>query len=362
MTEPVDSLAFGDAVFGLPEQLTEAHRAAAGIDPERFPSADSIDNVVVLGMGGSGIAGDVLAAAANAALPVPVTVLKQYRVPAFVGPRTLAFALSYSGRTEETLAMAEAAGDRGAHLIAVSRGGPLADLAHGLDGLHIDCAEVPMPRAGLGTLVAPVFVALYRVGLLPDAPDWLADAEAQLARRRDRCRADVEGEGNPARELARRIGRTIPLVYGAGALGSVAAMRWKFDVNENAKAPAFWNFYPELDHHEICSWGQHGDVTRQVFTLVELRHEFEHPQASRRFAITREIIEEALAQVIEVRAEGEGRLAQLLDLMYLGDWTSLYMAYDAGVDPGPIEAIARLKDALAAPDPTLTGSTATGED
>ncbi len=156
----------------------------------------------------------------------------------------------------------------------------------------------------------------------------------------------VGAPANPAREVARKIGTTIPIFYGGGALGAAAAQRWKCDVNENAKAPAFWNAYPELDHNEICGWGQHGDVTRQVFTLVELRHGFEHEQLDRRFALTREIIEETLVQVLEVRAEGDGRLAQLLDLMYVGDWASCYLALDHDVDPGPIDAIFRLKDAL----------------
>jgi glucose/mannose-6-phosphate isomerase len=184
---------------------------------------------------------------------------------------------------------------------------------------------------------------------MPSAHTWLVEAQLQLAARRGKCRPEVEGDANPARELARKIGTTIPLFYGGGALGTVAAMRWKFDVNENAKAPAFWSSYPELDHHEICGWGQHGDVTRQVFTLVELRHGFEHPQLARRFAATREIIEETLVQVLEVQAAGEGRLAQVLDLMYTGDWASCYLALDHDVDPGPIDAIFQLKEALSHP-------------
>lgn len=344
---PTDTLDFGGAVTGLPEQLEAAHAAAAAADLSRLPPAGDVRHVVVLGMGGSGISGDVLAAAANDGLPVPVAVLKQYRVPRFVGPGTLAFAVSYSGSTEETVAMAESAGAAGATVVAISTGGLVAEIAAAYDGVHLPCPEGYMPRAALGALVAPMWVALGRAGLLPEADDALKRAAGQLAARRDHCRREIEGEANPARELARRIGRTIPVVYGGGALGTVAAMRWKADVNENAKAPAFWNAYPELDHHEICGWGQHGDVTRQVFTLVELRHGFEHPQLDRRFEITRELIEEAVALVLEVRAEGEGRLAQLLDLMYVGDWTSLYLAYDAGVDPGPIDAIFRLKDALA---------------
>ena len=345
-----DSLGFVDAVRGLPEQLAAAHEAAASLDVSGLGDAAGIRNIAVLGMGGSGVAGDVLVATAGGALPVPVTVLKQYRTPRFIGPDTLVFALSYSGDTEETLEMATGALDRGARVVAVSAGGALAALASQRGALHVECAGgIPVPRAALGALVAPLLMSLFRLGLLPDAHKWLVMAQRQLGARRQKCRPEVEGDANPAREVARKIGTTIPLFYGGGALGGVAAMRWKQDVNENAKAPAFWNAYPELDHNEICGWGQHGDVTRQVFTLVELRHNEEHPQLGRHFAAAREIIDETLAQVIEVQAEGEGRLAQLLDLMYVGDWASCYLAFDHDVDPGPIDAISQLKAALAGP-------------
>jgi glucose/mannose-6-phosphate isomerase len=345
-----DSLNFLDAVCGLPEQLAAAHEAAAKLDPARLPRAGSIDNVVVLGMGGSGISGDVLAAVARDQLEVPVTVLKQYRTPAFIGPRTLAFAMSYSGSTEETVSMAQGALDAGAHVVAVCEGGRLAEMAEERNAIHVPCPPGYMPRAALGALVAPLFVVLYRMGMLVDGHALLVKAQEQLAIRRDQCRPSVEGAANPAREIARKIGRTIALTYGGGALGAVAAMRWKADLNENAKAPAFWNTYPELDHNEICGWGQHGDVTRQLITLVELRHGYEHPQVGRRFAVTREIVRETVHDVLEVQAAGEGRLAQLLDLMYVGDWVSCYLALQNDVDPGPIDAIFELKRRLAEPD------------
>jgi glucose/mannose-6-phosphate isomerase len=343
----LDTLGFVESVRGLPEQVGDAHRMMAAVDPARFPRAEGLTNVVVCGMGGSGIVGDVVAAATSHELALPVVVCKQIRLPRFVGPSSLVFAVSYSGATEETLAMAAAALEAGAQVVAVCAGGPLAELVGAAGGLVLPCPEGLMPRAALGALVVPVFVALFRMGLLPGAHAALVGAEAQLGTRRDACAPEVTGDANPARALARRIGRTIPVVYGTGALGAVAAQRWKADVNETAKAPAFWNAFPELDHNEICGWGQHGDVTRQVVTLVELRHDQEHPSLDRRVAVTREIVEETVAGVLEARAEGEGRLAQLLDLMYLGDWVSVYLAADAGVDPGPIDAIARLKAELA---------------
>jgi len=341
-----DSLAFLDAVSGLPEQLAAAHEAALEISPSDLPSADEIDNVVVVGVGGSAIAGDVLNTVGSSELPVPVTVLKQMRTPAFVGPRTLVFALSYSGETEETLSMAAGCLDAGARMVAVTCGGALGALARDRGALFVPCPEGSFPRAALGALVAPLLCTLYCIGLMPDAQALLVKAQEQLARRRAACRPEVEGAVNPAREIARRIDRTIPLIHGGGALGAVAAYRWKCDINENAKAPAFWNAHPELGHSEICGWGQHGDVTRQVFTLVELRHGFEHERLAPRFAITTELVEEALNQVISVSAEGEGRLAQVLDLMYLGDWVSCYLALANDVDPGPVDSIVQLKERL----------------
>jgi glucose/mannose-6-phosphate isomerase len=342
-----DSLNFLDAVAGLPEQLAAAHEAAATVHADALPKADSIRNIVVLGMGGSGISGDVVAAAFNDEVPVPISVLKQIRTPAFVGPNTLAFAMSYSGGTEETLSMARSAAEKGAQLVAISCGGELEGIARDAGGLHVTCPPGFLPRAAIGALVAPLCTVLYRMGLAPGAHAMLMHAQIQLARRRDQCGPAVEGAANPARELARQIGRTIPLIYGGGSIGATAAYRWKCDVNENAKAPAFSNAYPELDHNEICAWGQHGDVTRQLLTLVELRHGFEHARLRLRFDATREIIEECVHQVLSVEAEGEGRLAQLLDLMYVGDWTSCYLALQNDVDPGPIDAIFALKARMA---------------
>jgi glucose/mannose-6-phosphate isomerase len=341
-----DSLNFLEAVCGLPEQLAAAHEQAGEIHADAYPSG-AVSNIVVLGLGGSGITGDVIAAAFSDELPVPISVFKQIRTPAFVGPETLAFAVSYSGNTEETVSMAKSAVAQGAQLIAISCGGELAELARDAGALHMPCPPGFMPRAAIGALVAQVLVALYRMGLAPGAHANLTRAQAQLGCRRDQCRAEVEGAKNPARELARQIDRTIPLIYGAGALGGVAAYRWKCDVNENAKAPAFSHQYPELDHNEICGWGQHGDVTRQLITLIELRHGFEHARLRPRIDITREIIDECVNQVLTVEAEGEGRLAQLLDLMYMGDWVSCYLALQNDVDPGPIDAIFELKTRLA---------------
>ena len=338
-----------DALRGAPEQLVAAHDDAAEVlDHHRLPDAGDVDHVVFCGMGGSGLVGDLVIAVGTATLPVPIVVIKQYRTPAFIGPRSLVFAVSCSGDTEETVAMAEGAADAGARLVTISGGGALEALgqARGAIGFRVR-ADVPGPRFALGAMLAPAIVTLFKMGMLPEAHAGLVRAQQQLARRRDQCVPEIEGPKNPARELARRIDRTVPLIYGQGGLGAVAALRWKQSVNENAKAPAFWNQYPELDHNEICGWGQHGDVTRQLVTLIELEHGLEDPRLVARAVATRAMIEETVAQVVTVSAAGEGRLAQLLDLIHVGDWTSVYLALQNDVDPGPIDAIHQLKTVLA---------------
>ena len=137
-------------------------------------------------------------------------------------------------------------------------------------------------------------------------------------------------------------------MHGGGPVGATAAQRWKTQINENANSPAFWSSHPELCHNEVQGWGQHGDVTRQVFSMVNLRHDAEHPQVMRRFELVEDLLREVVAGMEEVRAEGEGDLAQLLDLVLFGDFVSLYMAAQEGLDPGPVPVLVELKRGLAA--------------
>jgi glucose/mannose-6-phosphate isomerase len=146
--------------------------------------------------------------------------------------------------------------------------------------------------------------------------------------------------------VARRIGRTIPLVYGSTGLTAVAARRWKSQVNENAKTPAFSAVQPELSHNEVAGWGQHGDVTRQVFSLVTLRHAGEHPQVARRFALVVDATDEVMANVIPVWAEGHDDLSRFFDLALFGDFVSLHLAGREGIDPGPVPALSDLEATL----------------
>ncbi len=340
-TPVVDSLGMFEAAAGLPEQVALAVDAAA--DLAGLPDHDYVENVVVLGMGGSGISGDVMVAVAGPFLPVPVTVVKAYELPDFVGRGSLVFAMSFSGDTEETVEAAGEAFESGAHLVAVTSGGQLGQLARewGAPTVAVP-ADIPQPRAAIGAMAIPPLIVLEQIGLFRGAREWVQLAVEQLKVRRDQ----LVTPGNLAEAVAARIGRTMPLVHGAEALGAAAVTRWKAQINENAKCPAFANVYPELCHNEIAGWGQHGDVTRQVFTMVNLRHDAEHPQIVRRFDLVTELLREVVSDVVEVRAEGEGDLAQLLDLVLIGDFVSLHLAAAEGIDPGPIPVLGELKRRL----------------
>jgi glucose/mannose-6-phosphate isomerase len=277
-------------------------------------------------------------------MPVPVTVPKGYAPPQFVDEHTLVFAVSCSGNTEETLEAASMAAMAGSRVVAVSSGGELAALAGEWDAPHIAVpTSIPQPRAAIGALSIPLLVVLESVGLFPGAEQWISAAVAQLKIRRDQLVRD----GNDAAALARRLGRQMPLIYGGGDLGAVAALRWKAQFNENAKVAAFWNTIPELTHNEVCGWGQNGDVTRQIFRLINLRHDYEHPQIARRFALISEVVDEVVADIEEVRAEGEGALAQMFDLVLFGDFVSLHRAVQEGIDPGPVPVLTEIKTRLA---------------
>jgi glucose/mannose-6-phosphate isomerase len=330
----------------LPQQAADARRRAHEVDLAAVtpaPGGPTVRNVVAVGVGGSGIGGDIVAAIAQHRSPVPIVVVKDHELPGFVSEETLVLATSFSGGTAETLDAVRQARDAGARIIVVTAGGALAALAREWSApcAPLD-ASIAMPRAAIAATAVTPLVLLARLGVISGVDDEIDAAIAQLQRRV----AQLQEVRSPARGLARRLGRTIPLIHGAGPIGAVAAYRWKCQLNENAKEPAFCSVLPELNHNELAGWGQHGDMTRQVLTAVHLRHDFEPPRVARSFDFVDETQQEVVSAVHTVRAEGEGRLAQLFDLVAFGDFVSLFVAAQEGLDPGPIPVLDELKSRL----------------
>lgn len=306
---------------------------------------DHISNLMILGMGGSGITGDVIRVLLADQLELPILVNKSYTLPACIGKDSLVFAVSYSGDTEETLAAATGALSRGAQLIGVSSGGKLERLTGEKDLSLIKIPAGLQPRAAIGYLTLPILISLNYLGLALKFDEECEELTAMLDGLQLKWRAGLPTADNEAKQLAEKMYGNIPLVYGGDGLSGLAALRWKCQFNENSKVPAFWNQFPELNHNEIAGWEKLADVSRR-FYLVNLRDLEEHPQVAKRFKVTGELIGDRFAGTAEFISEGESRLARFFSLVYLGDFTSVYLAILNGIDPTPVDRIQLLKAKL----------------
>lgn len=341
---------FGE-VAALPRQLSEgyehARRRLAGAFFGTYPAIPPAEpsGLALCGMGGSAIGADLVLAALPA-LPAPAAVVRGYRLPEWVGPETLVVVVSYSGQTEEALACAHEARARGCAPVCVTSGGSLAALAE-REGLPL--VPVPgggQPRAAVGVLSMAVLAVLEAAGLCRDHAGEVASAAAQLEADNALLGPGSGEEQNPAKALARRAAGRLAVVYGAGPTVPVAR-RWKGQINENAKAPAFFNELPELDHNELMGWTSLPRVSGEAVAFF-LHDPVEDARLTRRAELTaREY--EALGVTTElVAAAGGSPLARLFSLVQLGDYLSCYLAVLYGVDPTPVDAIEALKAGLAA--------------
>lgn len=341
----IDSEDVLGAVERFPEQCREAWEI--GRSATNLPDGEGVDSVLVLGMGGSGVSGDVVQAVVEPRLPLFFRTIKSYGpIPEWVGRNTLVFAVSYSGSTEETLAALDEVLDKGARVITVSSGGPLAATAASRGLAHVGIPTGLQPRASLGYLTLPILAVLNQMGLSPDLQADMDEATKVLSELAPRCHRDRPVIENPAKDLAARIRGRVPIVYGGHGVGATAAYRFKCDLNEYGKTPAFWNEIPELDHNEIVGWNQLDDLTSERFVVILLREPGEHERVGLRFDVTRRLIEGSVAEFVEVDAEGGSVLARLLSLILVTQLASIYVGLAYGVDPGPVDVIMKLKSEL----------------
>lgn len=300
--------------------------------------------VAALGMGGSGIGGDLLRAVLFDEAAAPVVPVKEYRAPAFAGPQTVVFACSYSGNTEETLAAYDAAAAQGAVCVVITSGGTLLRRARERGHPAVVVPQGLPPRAALPYLFLPMLRVLQEMGVVR-----AFDAECREAVQVLRRIAEAEDPGRsdtPTRRLAQRLLGRIPVVYSATPFLEPAAERWKDQFNENAKTFAVWNTFPELNHNETVGWGL-DDALARVLHVIVLRDAAEADRLALRVSVTREIAFRRAAGLDEVRAAGDGKLARLLSVILMGDLVSWHLAVLRGVDPTPVAVIDELKQRLA---------------
>jgi glucose/mannose-6-phosphate isomerase len=325
-------------VAGAGRQARVALRAA-----QAAPLVGPLPEVVVVaGMGGSGIAGDVLAALAFAESAVPVLAVKGDRLPAFVGPGTLLVAVSYSGNTAETVTAVEQGLAAGARLVAVTSGGALAELASARAAPLVTIEGGRMPRAALWSLVVPACSAAEAAGILPPMTDQICAAADTLDEEAAALDPKVPTSENPAKQAALRLLDRLPVVWGSGQLGAVAATRFRTQCNENAKISVISGPLPEVNHNDVM--GLEGGLGPDR-DLVLLRDEpGEHQRDARRIQAVLEAI--GVGDPV-VRAAGEGPdLGRLARLTAFADFTSTYLGIARGVDPTPIRTLDQVKAAL----------------
>ena len=339
-----DPSAMRAAVRAFPDHLEEGWArgaTAAGFDLH----ASDFDGVVVCGMGGSAIGGDLVRTLVEPSAPVPFLVNRGYTLPGWVGEGTLVVASSYSGGTEETLSAFEDARQRGARTLSITAGGTLAERSEADD---LDLVQIPgglQPRAALGYSLGVLLRLADAMGLAEVSEDTFQTALA--AARQRSARYDRDEDGNPARALSAAFEGALPVIYTGTGLLEAVGMRWRTQLHENPKHPAVGNVVPELDHNEIMGFESGPPEVLRQMQVVVLRDRDDHAQIQRRFDATRSLVEPAVGGWHEVETDGESRLSRMLSLVQFGDWASFWLAMRKGVDPTPVETIQQLKKTLA---------------
>lgn len=330
-------------IRGLPEQCREAWQQAKAFPfPRDF--AD-VRDVLVLGMGGSAIAGDIVRSLALRRGGKPVFVHRGYDLQQFVDEWTLVVASSNSGETEETLSAFQQSLDRPSMKMAITTGGRLLALAdeRGLPAFVFSYEGEP--RSSLGYSLMALLAVARATGVLPDQSREVEEAIWLMEALRREIGDDVPLETNAAKQLAVRLQGKLPVVYGAEIL-TEAAHRWKTQLNENAKVWAFYEEMSELNHNAVEGFGLPREIAERAL-VVFLYHRGLNPRNLLRYEATRDALEEAGVASERVEARGEGDLARVLTAVYFGDWVSYYLAMLNGVRPSPVTAIRGVKKRLA---------------
>lgn len=324
-----------DAVLALPDHLRDAlwRIESAKLEPVDAPTT------VICGMGGSAIGGDLALAALGNRLGRPLLTARGYELPPAATPESLVLCSSYSGDTEETLACYEGAEALGAARIVATTGGKLAEAARA-DGVPVIGLPAGLqPRAAVGYMFSVAAEAATLAGAAPPLHTEVDSSAAHLELQRDSL-------AERSAELAVGLSEATAVIYGSGLTAPVA-YRWKTQLNENAKVPAFSAMMPEADHNEVAGW--EGAESCGRFVAVFLEDCDQHPRERRRFEVTAKLIEPRVERILRFETEGETRTERLLQAVMLGDLVSLQVAAERGVDPSPVPVIENLKKELGRP-------------
>ncbi len=338
--DPEDMLS---RIHEVPWQCQQAWQLAEDFDlPGHY---SDINKVVVIGMGGSAIGGDLVSSLVAPEARIPVIVYRGYDLPAFVDDDTLVIASSYSGNTEETLSAFNQALQTGAKKLVITTGGKLKTIADDNKIPVLTFSYRSQPRAALAFSFLPILCFLQKLKFIDNKSSQVTrtvEVLQNLSRRIDETQPLTK---NPARQLAEKLHGNLAVVYGAGLLSEVAH-RWKTQINENSKAWAFYEVFPELNHNAVVGYQFPPELAEKI-VVVMLRSDRLAQPIRLRYEVTCQLLERDGVRYESVDGEGTSPLSQLLSLVLFGDYVSYYLAMLYRIDPSPVEAIDYLKEQLA---------------
>jgi glucose/mannose-6-phosphate isomerase len=329
-------------IKGFPAQVREAVRIGNSAVFRKKPKG--IDRIVLCGLGGSAIGGDLLRSYLAEELTVPFLVNRTYTLPAFVGRTTLVIVSSYSGNTEETNAAHREAIKRKAKVLCISSNGTTEKLAKSKRTPLIRIPAGLPPRAALGYSFFPLLIALERLGFVRSKTRSIRETLALLDEKSGEY-GNPDPATNRALQLAQQLHGRMGVVYSSTERFDAVATRWRGQMAENGKSLMFGNVLPEMNHNELVGWKVLAEQMREM-QVVFLRDKDDHRRIQVRMDITKGIISEYTSRITEVWSEGDSLLARMFSLVHLGDWVSFYLAILHGQDPTPVAVIDHLKSEL----------------
>lgn len=297
--------------------------------------------IIIAGMGGSAIGGEMLRDWLRDELPLPIKVCRDYFLPAYADENTLVFAISHSGDTEETLNALMDAIHRKCMTITITSGGHLLPFSKKLQIPHVTVPTGFPPRVAIPYLFLPLPILMERMGILKNVEEDLEEVIQVLKRLGEENSPETPTENNPTKKLALELTGSMPVVYGFRQYEAIAR-RWKTQFNENSKVPSKCDVFPELNHNEVMGWEAPEALTKK-FSVILLRDLNEPPEIKHRIEATKSLALHKAWEVLEIYARGERKLARMFSLLYVGDLTSIYLAILRGTDPSPVEVIDKIK-------------------
>ena len=326
--------------LNMSRHYREAAKLATGITT----SYTKPSNIIITGMGGSAIGGELLKDWARDKIQVPIEVNREYHLPAYANEKTLVLVTSYTGDTEETLSALLDAIQKRCMIYCITSGGTLRDIA---ERLNIPYLQVPAgmpPRAALPYMLMPLLVFLEKIDVTEEVSREFEEALPIIETAEKQNAVEIPVKDSLAKTLAVNIKGLIPIVYGFGIYSSIAR-RFKQQINENAKMMSKWDNLPELDHNEIVGY-EKSEKHKERFVAIFIRDEDEPTEIRSRIEITKKLIELSGVNIYEVWSQGKSSLAKMLSSIAVADFLSNYLAILRGIDPTPVQTIDKLKESL----------------